>query len=124
MRRSTRFAALTGVAVALTLVLCSQGPVAARQAPAAGEAVPPLQPTIHPSVPENVDDYWFVPRPSAIAAVGNTPLADAALAYASGNYTAALNSARQAVAAGGPLEPYAHLYVALSELRQSHAQEA
>jgi soluble lytic murein transglycosylase len=116
--------AVTGVAVALTLVLCTQGPLAGSQGQAPGDSIPQLQPTIHPSIPENVDDYWFVPRPAAVAAVGNTPLADAALAYAAGNYTSALASARQSVAAGGPLQPYAHLYVGLSELRLSHAPEA
>ena len=124
MSRSTRLAPLTGVAVALTVVLCTQGHLAGSQGQAPADAMPQLQPTIHPSVPANLDDYWFVPRPSAIAAVGNTPLADASLAYAAGNHAAALASARQAVAAGGPLEPYARLYVGLSELRLSHAQEA
>jgi soluble lytic murein transglycosylase len=83
-----------------------------------------LQPTIHAPVPENVDDFWFAPRPADRAAARNAPLADAALAYAAGNYAASLTSARQAVAAGGPLEAYAQLYIGLSELRLSHAPEA
>ena len=71
-----------------------------------------------------MDDYWFAPRPADIAAARNAALAAAAGAYAAGNYPAALASARQAVAAGGPLELYAHLYIGLSELRLSHASDA
>jgi soluble lytic murein transglycosylase len=85
---------------------------------------PPLQPTIHAAVPENVDDYWFAPRPADRAAARNVPLANATAAYAAGNYAASLVSARQAVAARGPLEAYAQLYVGLSELRLAHAAEA
>jgi tetratricopeptide (TPR) repeat protein len=83
-----------------------------------------LQPTVHAPVPENLDDFWFAPRPGDAGAARNAILADAALAYGAGNYAAALTAARQAVAAGGPLEPYAQLYIGLSELRQSHAAEA
>lgn len=83
-----------------------------------------LQPTIHAAVPENVDDFWFAPRPADRGAARNAPLADAALAYAAGNYAASLVSARQAVAARGPLETYAQLYIGLSELRLAHAPEA
>ncbi len=130
MQRFSRFAPATGAAVALALVLCSEGRAAgqaagtASQGQAAVEPNPQLLPTVHAPVPENVDDFWFAPRPAAIAAVGNTPLADAAAAYASGNYSAALVSARRAVAAGGPLESYAQFYIGLSELRLSHAAEA
>src|SRR6266545_2842305 len=102
MRTSTRIAPAVGAAVALLVVVCAQGPVAGSQAP--GDAPPQLQPTIHPAVPENVDDFWFAPRPAAVAAAGNTALGDAAAAYATGNFPAALASARRAVAAGGPLE--------------------
>ncbi len=116
------WASRASVSVALALVLCAQGPISGSQAPA--DAPPQLQPTIHPAVPENVDDYWFAPRPAAVAAAGHTALADAAAAYTAGTYPAALASARRAAAAGGPLELYASLYVGLSELRQSHGAEA
>ncbi len=122
MGLSTRFAPATGLAVALAIVLCAQGPVAGSQSQA---PIEPPQLHIHPAVPENVDDYWLAPRPADVAAARNTTaLSAAALAYAAGNYPAALASARQAVAAGGSLEPYAQLYVGLSELRLSHAAEA
>src|SRR5258708_6941318 len=124
MGLSTRFAPATGLVVALAILLCAQGPVAGSQSQAPIEP-PQLQPTIHPAVPENVDDYWLAPRPADVAAARNTTaLSAAALAYAAGNYPAALASARQAGAAGGPLAPYAQLYVGLSELRLSHAAEA
>jgi peptidoglycan lytic transglycosylase len=123
MGRSTRFAPATGVAVALALVLCAQRPAAGSQSQPPADS-PQLQPTVHAAVPENVDDYWFAPRPADAAAARTGALSAAALAYAAGNYTAALTSARQAVAAGGPLEPYAHLYIGLSELRLSHASDA
>lgn len=84
----------------------------------------PLQPTIHAALPQNVEDYWFAPRPSDLAAARNAPLASAASAYAAGNYAGALTSARQAEAAGGPLDIYAQFYVGLSELRLSNAAEA
>jgi soluble lytic murein transglycosylase len=136
MRRCSRFAPAAGVAVALALVLCAQGPLAgqgpdAGQGPAAGsqgqaavEPNPQLLPTVHAPVPENVDDFWFAPRPAAIAGAGTTALAAAAAAYAAGNHPAVLTSARQAVPAGGPLEPYARFYIGLAELRLSHAAEA
>src|ERR1700716_2608227 len=109
MGPSTRFAPATGLAVALAILLCAQGPVAGSQSQAPIEP-PQLQPTIHPAVPENVDDYWLPPRPAAAAGARNpTALPPAALAYAAGNYPAALASARQTVAAGGPLAPYAQL---------------
>jgi len=116
---TTRFARTAAVIAAL--LLSARGAVHG-QAPA-DAAAPQLQPTIHATVPENVDDLWFAPRPGA-GAGRNASLADAASAYAAGNYTGALTAARQAVAAGGPLEPYAQLYIGLSELRQSHAVEA
>jgi soluble lytic murein transglycosylase len=85
---------------------------------------PQLQPTVHAAVPENIDDYWYAPRPADRVAARNPSLTDAALAYAAGNYAASLASARQAVAVRGPLEAYAQLYIGLSELRLSHAAEA
>ena len=95
------------------------------QAPA--QAPPPeapLRPTVHAALPQNIDDFWFAPRRSDIAAARNSVLADAAAAYAAGNYTASLSSARQAVAAGGPLDVYAHYYVGASHLRLANAAEA
>src|SRR6188474_241035 len=91
-----------------------------QQAPAAPE--PQLQPTIHAALPTNVDDYWFAPRPAERGRRG--ALSDAAAAYAAGNYTAALSSARQALAAGGPLETYAQYYVGVSNLRLANPAEA
>jgi tetratricopeptide (TPR) repeat protein len=125
---TTRFVRTAGVAVAL--LVSARGPVGG-QAPAdsAPPSPPPpqqlqLQPTIHAAVPENIDDFWFAPRPGAAGAARNAILADAAIAYGAGNYAGALTAARQAVATGGPLEPYAQLYIGLSELRQSRAAEA
>src|SRR5258708_3779271 len=63
-------------------------------------------------------------RPEAGAATNTPALRPAGLSCGGGNYPAALASARQAVAAGGSLEPYAQLYVGLSDLRLSHAAEA
>ena len=58
--------------------------VAAAQAPA---EPPQLQPTIHAAVPEIVDDYWFAPRPADESrGRAERALADAAAAYAAGNY--------------------------------------
>jgi len=119
-RRLPRVA--SGVAVAFAVLLQAQGPVAGRQVSI--EAAPQLQPTVHPAVPQHLDDYWLAPSRADIAAARNTALADAAVAYAAGNYQGALTSARQAVSAGGPLEFYAHLYIGLSELRLSHAADA
>jgi soluble lytic murein transglycosylase len=116
--RSSRAAA---VAVACTL-LTTRSPAAAPQQPPADPAQ--LQPTIHAAVPENVDDFWFAPRPASPGATRHSALGDAAVAYAAGNYTGALSSARQAVAAGGPLESYAQLYIGLSELHLAHASDA
>src|SRR5258708_3837157 len=121
MRSTHRFPRAAGVAAVCALVLCAQWPVAGSQPPADS---PQLQPTVHAAVPETVDDYWFAPRPADAAAARNTALSAAAVAYAAGNYATALTSARQAVAAGGPLEPYAYFYIGLSELRLSHAPEA
>src|SRR6266511_3307672 len=84
-----------GAIAAIAVILCARGPVSGRQA--SPDAPPQLQPTIHAAVPENVDDYWFAPRPAAVAAAGNTALAGAAVAYAAGNFPAALTSARLAV---------------------------
>mgnify|MGYP000288821580 CR=1 FL=1 len=84
----------------------------------------PLHPTVHAALPQNVEDYWFAPRPSDISAARNPALADAAAAYATGNYASALTSARQAQAAGGPLGSYAHYYVGASHLRLSNPAEA
>jgi len=92
-----------------------------QQAPAPSE--PQLQPTIHAALPKNVDDYWFAPRSVATGARRGA-LTDAAAAYAAGNYAAALSSARQAVAAGGPLETYAQYYVGVSNLRLANPAEA
>ena len=112
-----RFRRAAGAAVALAMAcgpwrLAAQTPTDPR----------PLQPTVHAAVPESLDDYWFAPGPAATNR--NGPLADAALAYAAGNFTASLTAARQALAAGGPLASYARLYVGLSELRLSHPVEA
>ena len=84
----------------------------------------PLRPTVHASLPQNVDDYWFAPGALQRGGTRNQKLADAAASYASGDYSAALISARQALAAGGPLELYAQYYVAASQLRLANAGEA
>jgi soluble lytic murein transglycosylase len=84
----------------------------------------PLQPTIHAPLPQNVEDYWFAPRRTDVSAARSAALADAASAYAAGNYASALSSARQAQAAGGPLESYAQYYIGVSHLRLSNAAEA
>ena len=110
--------------VVVALVLSARGAVRGQAPAAAAPPQPQLQPTIHAPIPENVDDFWFAPRPGGAGAARNASLADAAIAYGAGNYAGALTAARQAVAAGGPLEPYARLYIGLSELRQSHAAEA
>ena len=117
---SSRIARAAGTAVLLALV--SHPRTAAAQAAA---EPPQLQPTIHAAVPENLDDYWFAPRPAdKAAAARNGALADAAAAYAAGNYPAAQSAARQALAAGGPLEGHAQLYIGLADLRQSRGAEA
>ena len=67
----------------------------------------PLAPTVHAALPQNVDEYWFAPRPADFAVARNRALADAAAAYGAGNYSLSLTYARQAVAAGGPLDAYA-----------------
>jgi soluble lytic murein transglycosylase len=121
MRDPGRFRRAAGVAVAFGLLLCAHGPVAGSQDPA---EPPQLQPTLHAAVPETVDDFWFAPRPADVAAARNPALENAAIAYGAGNYPGAIASARQAAAAGGPLELYAHLYIGLSELRLSHAAES
>jgi len=84
----------------------------------------PLRPTVHVALPQNVEDYWFAPRPGDPAALRNSRLTDAAAAYAAGNYPAALASARQALAAGGPLEIYAQYYVGAAQLRLANSEDA
>ena len=84
----------------------------------------PLRPTIHATLPQNIDDYWFAPRAADRSSPRNQKLTDAAAAYAAGNYSAALASARQALAGGGPLEIYAQYYVGASHLRLANADEA
>jgi soluble lytic murein transglycosylase len=102
----------------------SQLPESGSQQPAApAQSLPEaeqLKPTIHAALPQNIDDYWFAPR----GAVRSGTLAQAAAAYDSANYAAALTYARQAAAAGGPLEPYARLYIAQALLRQANPAEA
>jgi hypothetical protein len=80
--------------------------------PAAVAALPggePLRPTAHQALPENLEDYWFAPRPAERAAARSSSLAEAASAYAAGNFAAAATYSRQAVAAGGPLADYARV---------------
>ena len=84
----------------------------------------PLRPTVHAALPQNIDDYWFAPSAAARAAGRNSRLADAAAAYAGGNYAAALTSAQQALASGGPLEIYAQYYVGAAHLRLANADAA
>src|SRR5262245_3746470 len=67
----------------------SQLPAAGSQPPASGSQLPEqeqLRPTVHAALPENIDDYWFAPRGASRSGV----LAQAAAAYESGNYAAAL----------------------------------
>ena len=95
------------------------------QAPAQSPpAETPLRPTVHAALPQNVADYWFAPRAADRGSVRSQKLADAATAYATGDYGAALLSARQALAAGGPLEIYAQYYVGAAQLRLANADEA
>ena len=82
-----------------------------------------LQPTIHAALPQNAEDYWFAPRPADSTARLPT-LTDAAAAYASGNYASSLSLARQAAAAGGPLEVYAQYYIGISQLKLWNPSEA
>ena len=82
-----------------------------------------LKPTVHAALPQNIDDFWFAPR-AAERGTRSGILAQAAEAYASGNYAASLAYARQAVAAGGPLLPYAQLYLGQSHVRLSNAADA
>ena len=113
----------------------SQLPAAGSQSPATGSqatapsAPPPdqeqLRPTVHAALPQNIDDYWFAPRASDRAATTrSSALADAAAAFASESYAVAITNARQAAAAGGPLQPYAQLYLGDSLLRQGNATDA
>jgi len=109
-----------------------QLPASGSQPPAEGSQQPPaqipdqeqLRPTVHAALPQNIDDYWFAPRAAERAAPKTPALAEAAAAYASGNFAASLAYARQAVAAGGPLLPYAQLYLGESLVRQSNGTEA
>ena len=95
------------------------------QAPAQSPpAETPLRPTVHAALPQNIDDYWFAPRAADRGAARNLKLADAASQYAAGNYPAALVSARQALAAGGPLEIYAQYYVGAAQLRLANPEDA
>ena len=99
--------------------------VASWQAPAqVPPSETPLRPTVHAALPQNVDDYWFAPSAVQRAGTRNQRLADAAAAYATGDYPAALASARQALSGGGPLEIYAQYYVGASHLRLANADEA
>src|SRR5258707_13614680 len=95
-----------GVAAACALVLCAQRPAAGSQPPA---DPPQLQPTVHAAVPENVDDYWFAPRPADAAAARNTALSAAAVATAAGHSATPLASAPPAVARAAALQPYPSL---------------
>ena len=83
----------------------------------------PLSPTIHVALPTNVEDYWFAPRGSDGVARSGV-VAEAAASLAAGNYSAAAASARQGVAAGGPLAPYAQYYLGMSQLRLSNTADA
>lgn len=102
---------------------------AAWQAPAPSPPPAPaqnevqLQPTIHAALPQNAEDYWFAPRPADSTARLPT-LTDAAAAYAAGNYASSLSLARQAAAAGGPLDVYAQYYIGLSQLKLSNPADA
>ena len=107
-----------------------QAPASNLQPPTSGTVAAPsepqqqLQPTIHAALPQNVEDYWFAPRASDRAAAKSSVLANAATAYASGNYLSSLMSAQQARATTGALELYAQYYVGLSQLRLSNGTEA
>ena len=83
----------------------------------------PLKPTIHASLPQNLDDFWFAPA-AGERVVKSVALTDAAAAYAAGNYAGALTHARRAIGVSGPLDVYAEYYVGASELRLAHAAEA
>ena len=84
----------------------------------------PLSPTIHVALPTNVEDYWFAPRTSDGPSARTGAVADAAASFAAGNYSAAAASARQGIAAGGPLAPYAQYFFGMSQLRLSNAADA
>ncbi|HEY2432183.1 MAG TPA: transglycosylase SLT domain-containing protein [Vicinamibacterales bacterium] len=102
----------------------AQAPPASPQpapAPEQQEAEP-LRPTVHAALPQNIDDYWFAPRAVERASVKGTPLAEAATAYAAGNYAPAASYARQALAAGGPLQDYARFYLGGALLRSEPAE--
>ena len=84
----------------------------------------PLSPTAHVALPTNVEDYWFAPAASGGAAARSGAVADAEASFAAGNYSAAAASARQGVAAGGALAPYAQYLLGMSQLRLSNAADA
>ena len=84
----------------------------------------PLRPTVHAALPQNIDDYWFAPAAAERSRTRSSRLSDAAASYATGDYAAALTAARQALAAGGPLEIYAQYYVGAAQLRLNNADEA
>jgi soluble lytic murein transglycosylase len=135
-----------GVVVASLIVQLSAAgsrlPASSFQLPAAGSQPPgadgqqaptpvpqlpesePLRPTIHAALPQNLEDYWFAPRPSERTAARRSTLAEGAAAYTAGNYASAASYARQAVAAGGPLADYARLHLADALLHQSNGEEA
>jgi peptidoglycan lytic transglycosylase len=98
----------------------SQNPTSTGQLPELEQ----LKPTVHAALPQNIDDYWFAPRAGQRSDARNAVLAQAASAYATGNYAASLTYARQAVAAGGPLLPYAQLYLGQSYVRLANAADA
>ena len=110
----------TGVAQSIAPTV-TPAPTVPQQSP---EPQQQLQPTVHVALPQNAEDYWFAPRASDRAPAKSSALANAATAYASGNYLSALMSAQQARAATGPLEAYAQFYVGLSQLRLSNGSEA
>jgi soluble lytic murein transglycosylase len=116
----------------------SQAPAAGAQAPTGGTQAPaagtppvaqlpesePLRPTVHAALPQNIADYWFAPRAAERVSARGGTLAEAASALSAGNYAATANYARQAMAAAGPLQDYARLFLADALLHQSSAAEA
>ncbi|MGH9410401.1 MAG: tetratricopeptide repeat protein [Vicinamibacterales bacterium] len=127
-----------GVAAASLVLLGAQSPPSpqtpANQPPpsqtGAPTPVPPLPdqqlllPTVRSALPMDPDDYWFAPRRADRVNAQDRLLASSSGAYAAGNFTSAASYARQAAAAGGPLDGYAQLYVGLSNLRMSRVDEA
>ena len=107
-------------------MLSAQGPVRG-QAPAEA-AQAPLRAASRPStppVPENVDDYWFAPRPADVAAARNAALADAATAYARGQLRGGADRPRARPSRPAVRStPTRSSTSGSSQLRQSHAAEA